>query len=164
MARYDGRVNDESPESDDALRLRRLLDEGGYRSAPVDATRRIVMFAGRTRDWTFSLALSNGWFSIVTYVCEIPEASGVRAGLFDLAMTANHSMSLCKFVKGHGLVMELEYRDEHVSIDVVRNLVALALANLEEWYPKIFRVVSGDAVLATIAPATLPTPDLRQSP
>lgn len=147
---YDYRVIDDTS-SNAAQRLKTLLKEAGYKSTRLDTTRRLVMFSGRTRDWTLSANISNGWLHVATYVCEVPDANGVRAELLDLAMTANQAMSLTKFVKGAGLVFEFEYRIEHVDADVLRNLLSLALTNLEEWYPKLFRVVSGDAALACIA-------------
>lgn len=143
-------MNDDTS-ANDAQRLKSLLKEAGYKSTRLDASRRLVMFSGRTRDWTLSANITNGWLHIVTYVCEVPEANGLRAELFDMAMTANQVMSLTKFVKGFGLVFEFEYRAEHVDAETLRNLIGLALSNLEEWYPKLFRVVSGDAALACIA-------------
>lgn len=109
------------------------------------------MFSGRTRDWSLSVNIHNGWLHVATYVCEIPEANGLRADLFDAAMTANQAMSLTKFVKGSGLIFEFEYRDEHLDAETLRNLIGLALSNLEQWYPRMFRIVSGDAALACIA-------------
>ena len=72
-------------------------------------------------------------------------------------MAANHKMSLGKFVKGEGLMLEIEYRAEHVDSEVIGNLMGLALANAEEYYPRLFRIVSGDAVLESLSDGgTLP--------
>jgi len=133
------------------LRLKALLKEAGLNSTRLDATRRLVMFTGRTRDWSIYLNLVNGWLHIFTYVCEIPQAAQVRAELFEAAMSANHSMSLAKFVKGEGLMLEVEYREEHISSEVVSNLLSLTHSGAEEYYPRLFRIVSGDAVLETLA-------------
>jgi hypothetical protein len=66
-------------------------------------------------------------------------------------------MSLTKFVKGSSLVLEMEYRAEHINAEVMRNLFALRLSNAEEYYPRLFRVVSGDAVLESLGASALPS-------
>ena len=48
--------------------LRKLLKEAGLRSSRLDASRRLVLFTGRTRDWSFSVNLYNGWFHAHAYV------------------------------------------------------------------------------------------------
>lgn len=144
----------ESNVPSNGLRLKTLLKEAGLKSTRVDASRRLVIFPGRTRDWTFFVNVYNGWLFIHTYVCEIPEVSGLRARLFEAAMTANQSMSLTKFVKSVGLALELEYRDEHVDARVVNEIFGLIVANAEEHYPKLFRIVSGDAVLESLGEST----------
>ena len=104
------------------------------------------MFTGRTRDWSFSVNFYNGWFHAHAYVCEVPAASCLRAEIFDAMMVANQKMSLTKFVKGSGLYLEFEYRLEHFDGGTVSNLFGLAVEN-EEHYPRLFRLVTGDAVL-----------------
>jgi hypothetical protein len=133
------------------LRLKSLLKEAAIQSTRLDATRRLVMYTGRTRDWSFYVNLHNGWLHVHTYLCEIPQAANLRAELLDAAMVANQRMSLTKFVKTDALVLELEYREEHVDAEVLGNLIGLALSNAEEYYPRLFRIVSGDAVLESLA-------------
>ena len=105
------------------------------------------MFTGRTRDWSFSENAYNGWFHAHAYVCEVPAAGGLRAELFDAMMVANQNMSLTKFVKSSGLYLEFEYRLEHLDGGTVSNLFGLAIDQAEEYYPRLFRVVTGDSVL-----------------
>ncbi len=139
------------------LRLKALLKEAGISSTRLDATRRLVMYTGRTRDWSFYLNLSSDWLHIFTYVCEIPQAALLRAELLETAMSANHMMALGKFVKSEGLMLEIEYRAEHIDSQVARNLLGLAHSSAEEYYPRLFRIVSGDAVLETLSDGgTLP--------
>ncbi len=137
------------------LRLKSLLKEAAIQSTRLDARRRLVMYTGRTRDWSFYVDLNDAWLHVHTYVCEIPQAANLRAELLDAAMVANARMSLTKFVKTDGLVLELEYRQEHVDAEVLGNLIGLALANAEEYYPRLFRIVSGDAVLESLADDTV---------
>lgn len=147
-------MNDNQPPSN-GLRLKTLLKEAGIKSTRLDTSRRIAIFPGRTRDWSCVANLFNGWLHIQTYVCEIPDAAGLRAELLAVAMAANQTMSLTKFVKAQALHLELEYREEHVTAEVVNNLLGLLLSNAEECYPRLFRVVSGDAVLDALAPPSL---------
>ncbi len=141
------------------LRLKALLKETGFKSTRLDASRRLVGFPGRTREWMFVANIYNDWLHIQTYVCEIPTAPGLRAELLDAAMVANHTSSMTKFVKSSAaLVLELEYRAEHVDAQVLSNLFSLILTNAEEYYPRLYRVVSGDAVLDSLgASAGLPS-------
>ena len=149
-------MSDENVPSN-GLRLKALLKEAGVNSSRLDANRRLVMFTGRTRDWSFYVHLYNGWFHVYAYVCEMPKGAALRVQLLDAAMAANHKMSLTKFVKGDGLILEVEYREEHIDGEVAGNLLGLALSNAEEYYPRLFRIVSGDAVLETLADGgTLP--------
>ncbi len=134
--------------------LRKLLKEAGLRSSRVDASRRLVMFTGRTRDWSFSVSIYNGWFHAHAYVCEVPAASGLRAELFDAMMVANQKMSLTKFVKSTGLYLEFEYRLEHLDGGTVSNLFGLAVEQVEEHYPRLFRLVTGDSVLDALEKQT----------
>ena len=134
------------------LRLKNLLKECGATSFRLDATRRVVMFGGRTREWSLVCNIANDWLHIYTCVCEIPQAGGLRSDLLDAAMQANEPMSLSKFTKGvTGLFLELQYRDEHVDAAVLQSLLGLMLTNAEEYYPRLFRIVSGDAALSALS-------------
>ena len=134
--------------------LRKLLKEAGLRSSRLDASRRLVLFTGGTRDWSFSVNLYNGWFHAHAYVCEVPVASGLRAEIFDAMMVANQKMSLTKFVKSSGLYLEFEYRLEHLDGGTVSNLFGLAVEQVEEHYPRLFRLVTGDSVLDALEKQT----------
>ena len=134
--------------------LRKLLKEAGLRSSRLDASRRLVLFTGRTRDWSFSVNLYNGWFNAHAYVCEVPAASGLRAEIFDAMMVANQKISLTKFVKSSGLYLEFEYRLEHLDGGTVSNLFGLAVEQVEEHYPRLFRLVTGDSVLDALEKQT----------
>lgn len=102
---YARRVSDNTIPSN-GLRLKTLLKEAGLKSTHVDASRRLVIFPRAHAHWTFFVSVYNGWLFIHTYVCEIPEVSGLRSQLFDAAMIANQSMSLTKFVKSVALALE----------------------------------------------------------
>ena len=144
-------MSDDEHVPSNGLRLKALLKEAAITSTRLDATRRLVMYTGRTRDWSFYVNLFNGWLHVHTYVCKIPEGAKLRAELLDAAMVANQRMSLTKFVKTDALMFEFEYREEHVDAEVLGNLIGLALSNAEEYYPRLFRIVSGDAALETLS-------------
>ena len=62
-------------------------------------------------------------------------------------MDMNRQMPLSKFISSSGLVLEIDYRADHLDADVLGNLIGLLHANAETHYPKIFRIVSGDETL-----------------
>jgi hypothetical protein len=148
-------MDDVNPQPDDMGRLRSLLKAAGYTSHRMNATRRAVMFAGRTREWTIVVRACNGWFNAYTVVCSLPDEPGLRARTLETAMALNARMSATKFVASDCLVLELDYRFEHVDAATLQNLLGLLYANAEEFYPKIFRTVSGDDVLDALEPLAL---------
>ena len=84
----------------------------------------------------------------------LPAASGLRAEIFDAMMVANQKISLTKFVKSSGLYFEFEYRLEHLDGGTVSNLFGLAVEQVEERYPRLFRLVTGDSVLDALEKQT----------
>ena len=66
-------------------------------------------------------------------------------------MRINQKMCLTKFVFGeNSLVLELDYRMEHVNAETLGSLVSLVFINAEENYARLFRIVSGDDVLEAL--------------
>jgi hypothetical protein len=137
--------------SNDALRLKRLLKGAGLRSYRLDPRRRIVNFIGRTREWALVVALNPSWVNISTLVCELPKEPGVRVRLMEWAMQANCKNSLLKYsITETTLLLELDYRAEHVDETVLGNLVGFLQSSAEEQYPRVFRIVNGDDVLESL--------------
>ncbi|MBV9645843.1 MAG: hypothetical protein JO043_00085 [Candidatus Eremiobacteraeota bacterium] len=57
-------------------------------------------------------------------------------------------MNLAKFATvGKSLVLEADYRSEHVDEDVLPQLLTFLVTIAEEQYPAIFRIISGDETL-----------------
>lgn len=140
---------------DEAQRLRSLLKEAGYTSSRIDRHRRALLFMGRTREWTIVARMHDGWLNIYTHVCQLPTEPGVRARLLETVMTLNQRLLLTKFVSSATLVLELDYRTEHVDVEVLKNLVGLLYAAAEEYYPRIFCIASGDDVLEALGDVKL---------
>jgi hypothetical protein len=131
--------------------LRTLLKSAGYVSCRMSSDRRAMFFSGRTREWNIVARANEDWLNIYTVVCTIPEEPGMRARLLEAAMRINQKMLVTKFVVGEtSLVLELDYRTEHVDVEAIRGLIGLIFSNAEEHYAKLFRIVSGDDVLEAL--------------
>jgi hypothetical protein len=144
-------MENNSEQNDHMRHLRTLLKSAGYVSCRMSSDRRAMFFTGRTREWNI-VARSNGdWLNLYTIVCTIPEEAGIRARLLEAAMRINQQMLVAKFVVGQtSLVLELDYRVQHLDVEVIRGLVSLIYSNAEEHYAKLFRIVSGDDVLQAL--------------
>ena len=110
-----------------------------------------MFFSGRTREWNIVARANADWLNIYTIVCTVPEEPGMRARLLEAAMRINQTMLVAKFVLGEtSLVLELDYRTEHIDVEAIRGLIGLIYSSAEEHYPKLFRIVSGDDVLQAL--------------
>jgi hypothetical protein len=144
-------MEDKNPQPEASARLKTLMKEAGLASFRLDPVRRGLSYHGRTRQWFIVAALTADWLHISTVVCNVPEEAGLRAQLFEATMRANTSMMLAKFVaRPDGLVLEIDYRAEHLDASVLGNLLGFFYWTAEEQYPKIFRIVSGDETLCAL--------------
>jgi hypothetical protein len=140
-----------NPQSEASARLKNLLKEAGLVSFRLDRLRRGLSYHGRSREWLIVAGLSPDWLHIYTLVCDIPEEAGLRTRLFEATMQANTAMTLTKFAaRPAGLVLEIDYRSEHLDATVLGNLLGHLFWAAEEQYPKIFRIVSGDETLKAL--------------
>ncbi len=146
---YNGPVSD-NERNDSPDTLLRLIQEANLESLEGAAGRRIVLYNGRYRDWSLSINLGSNWLTVQTYVCEVPKIATLRAALFAEAMAINHAIALGKFATSGALTLEAEYRAEHVDAGVLGNILSLLVETAEEYYPRLFRAVSGDATLGAI--------------
>jgi hypothetical protein len=144
-------MEQKNPQPEASARLRSLLKEAGLVSFRVDSLRRGLSYRGRSREWLIVAALTADWLHIYTLVCNTPEEAGLRARLFETTMCANTTMTLAKFATpAQGLVLEIDYRAEHLDAMVLRNLLGHLYWVAEEHYPKVFRIVSGDETLQAL--------------
>ena len=144
-------MNNHDEQNDNARKLRNLLKSAGYVSCRMSTDRRAMFFSGRTREWNIVARANTDWLNIYTIVCNVPEEPGMRARLLEAALRINQKMCLTKFVVGDtSLVLELDYRMEHVNVDPINGLVSLVFTNADEHYAKLFRIVSGDDVLQAL--------------
>jgi hypothetical protein len=145
-----------NPNADDGQRLKRLIKEAGYISVRMDAHRRTMSFTGRTREWNIVARLHNGWLNLYTLVCDLPVDIGVRTRTLETMMRLNQQMLMAKFISAPHLALELDYRADHVDGETFSNLVGNIYKNAEEYYPEIFRKVTGDDVLEALGNIALP--------
>ncbi len=88
-----------------------------------------------------------------TFICDLPPepARLACARLLEHAMRQNARYSLVKLTAASTtLTLDCEYRDEHVDRKVVGDLTGFMLATLNERYPAIFRIVTGEDKLAQL--------------
>jgi hypothetical protein len=141
------------PNTDPSVRLKSLLREAGLKSTRLRGGERNIPFIGRTREWMYVARMDADWLNLYVMVCALPEEAGLRARLFQTVAALNAKMRLAKFSEAGGrLILEVDYRAEHLDGMVLKNLVGLLHAVAEEHYPRIFRVVTGDEVLDALAP------------
>lgn len=137
-----------NPQSEASARLKQLLKEAGLTSIRIDAVRRGILYRGRSREWLIVAGLNAQWLHLYTIVCNIPDEAGLRLRLFESTLRSNTEMTLAKFAAPPaGLVLELEYRAEHLDAPVLANLLGHLYWAAEARYPKVFRIVSGDETL-----------------
>ena len=133
-------------------RLAVLLGETGYVSWDVGNGCRGFAFPGRAREWFLVARLTPEWCYLWTYVCDVPTEAGLRARLLSHAMEENGIVTGVKFSVNNEtrLVLEIEYRTEHVDAPLMGQLTRYLQATAERMYPKVFRIVSGDDALAAL--------------
>jgi hypothetical protein len=146
------------PDHDPADRLAALLNETGYPSWDVGNGCRGFVFPGRAREWFLVARLTPEWCYVWTYVCEVPDEPGLRARLLSHAMEENGVVTAVKFSVNNEtrLVLEIEYRTEHVDGATLGNLARFLQSVAERAYPKVFRIVSGDDALAALETTLAP--------
>ncbi len=152
---------------DDQSNLKGLFREAGLKYQTVDRERVEVVLGGPYRPWTIVASLSEHWLSLSTTVCRVPELPGQKAELSELLMRLNDEIVLAKYARrGGSVVLELEYRAEHVNADTMHGLVTLISTCADGQYPRVFRVVTGDETLARLGKqfAAIPPPDPDRHP
>jgi len=147
------------PNPDPSTRLKSFLREAGLKSTRLRGGERSIPFVGRTREWMYVARMDADWLNLYVMVCALPDETGLRARLFQTVAALNAKIRLAKFSESGGrLILEVDYRAEHLDAAVLGNLVGLLHSIAEEHYPRIFRVVTGDEVLDALAPQ-LPRPE-----
>ena len=137
------------------LRLRSLLSDADLTGKQVGGAAYDVCIPASLREWVGNVRMTDAWVSLRTFVVALPESPRVRARLLEAAMLANGRMSLSKFslADDGSLCLEIEYRQEHLDSSVLRNLVCLAVKVGEAEYPRLFRIVTGEAALDSLESA-----------
>ncbi len=127
-----------------------LLETADIMSTEGMHGRRLVPFTGRYRDWSFAVSLDSDWLTIQAFVCELPDIATLKAAILEEAMMINHHIAIGKFASAGALSLEAEYRAEHVDAEVLSNILSLLHKTAEDHYPRLFRVMSGDATLESL--------------
>ena len=132
-----------------------MLEEAGLRAKRVAASSYDVMFTSDLREWAVNIRLNDSWVMLRTFVMVLPTPAQRKLALLEAAMQANASLSLAKFsaTDDKSLVIDLEYRDEHLNAETLRNLIGLVVRVGDENYPKLFRIATGDSTLQSLESA-----------
>jgi hypothetical protein len=94
------------------------------------------------------LTLDQHWLNLWVYVCGLPEAPGQRAELAEQLMHLNAQHVLAKYsFHNDDVILELQYRHEHLNSDSMTGVVSLLTSIANADYPRIVRLLSGDATL-----------------
>lgn len=136
-------------------RLSSMLGEAGLRPKRVSESSYDVMFTSELREWAVNVRMSEAWLMLRTFVLALPEAPARRDGLLEATMQANAALSLAKFslTEDRSLCIDLEYRNEHVEPDILKQLIGLVVRVGDEHYPKLFRIATGEATLKALESA-----------
>ena len=124
------------------------MREGGFDVRHVGPACYDVSFHGELREWTVTARLTDAWVFLRSYVMRIPDSLPIRSLLMEDALEANGRLLLGKLsIEGDALVLDIEYRAEHVDGAVLSNLLGLAVKVGDAEYPRLFRIASGDITL-----------------
>jgi len=132
-------------------RMKALIDANHYNATRSGDFSYLVAFTGKFRDWTIRTHIYNGWFCLSTFVLELPETPGVRAAVLERVVDLNSEMAVAKFSRnGSMLKLELECRADHVDAPAFAAHIGHYYRLLEQHYPALFRIASGDEALASL--------------
>jgi hypothetical protein len=136
-------------------RLRTMLVEAGLRVKRVSRGAYDVTFPSELREWGVTVRMSESWVMLRTFVLALPPSGRRRQALLEASMQANANRSLIKFSLGepNSLYIDLEYREEHVTPEVLKNLISLVVNVGDAEYPKLFRLATGDDALDALESA-----------
>ena len=132
-----------------------MLKEAGLRAKRVGASSYDVMFTSDLREWVVNIRLNDAWLMLRTFVMALPPGAPRRLALLEAALQANSALSLAKFssTEDASLVIDLEYRDEHLNAGTLANLIGLVVRVGDDHYPKLFRIATGDIALEALESA-----------
>jgi hypothetical protein len=134
-----------------ALDLKALLDEAKFESVSMGDGRFSVPFSARLRTWLVDVYAYKDWFSLHAHVLRLPKNPAGRAVVLEAMAALNFRVPLAKFSVVRGaVILELEYRVEHVDADVLGNLIRMFVQIAEAEYGGLMRARSGDPKLQSV--------------
>jgi len=145
--------DDTGAESDEPeFDLKALLDEAKVDSIDLGSGCYQVDFAAEMRTWNIYASASRGWLQLCTHVMTLPKAPGARALTLDLMARLSRKVPLAKFSASRRdcVVLELQYRTEHVDAEALDKLIGLLLQIAEDEYPGLLWVAEGKPALQAL--------------
>jgi hypothetical protein len=115
----------------------------------------VVPFDGDLRTWWFDVWQSGDWLCLRAHVMRVPAAPAVKGTLIEAALKVNASVSGAKFsaTKDGLLVLDAEYRVEHVNSELLKNVIGMLMRLAEQRYPEFLRIVTGQQALESLEAA-----------
>lgn len=129
--------------------LKSLLDQAQLESFDLGSGWFSVLFEAELRCWCIKIHVSHGWLFLGTQMMRLPKEPSVRAVTLDLMARLNFKAPAAKFsaTPSDEVLLELEYRIEHVDAAVLGNLIRMLLQIAETEYARLARVVVGHPAL-----------------
>jgi hypothetical protein len=144
-------MSEEGKDSTPRARLKRLLDAAGIKGIRLGPAGYQASYLGPYREWNLQLRLHEGWLMARVFICRMPAEEGTKRRLMEFMLTQNGRLCVAKYSLGPAdICLDLEYREEHVNGEVLSNLAGLVTGILDDEYPKLFRIISGDETLRSL--------------
>ena len=114
-----------------------------------------VVFTSALREWSIRVRMTDAWVMLRTFVLCAPESPARRHELLETVMRDNAGLSLVKFSlsEDDAICLELEYRTDDVTSEKLKSLCNLIVRIGDEYYPKLFRLITGDVALDALETA-----------
>lgn len=123
-------------------RLTQLIHASGFGGyADSDGAFRIP-FLDEHRSWEMLVRSCSGWITFRTPILMLPKSLGRRAAMLDAAMRLNADVAVGKYAVAYesALVLDAEYREDHVDGRVMRNLISMMSRIAADHYPRLARI------------------------
>lgn len=136
--------------------LHRLLAESDLEYHVMGKTSAMVPIWSRLRSWNVELFESNGWICMRAHVMSVPAAPAAKAALVDAAMRSNADLTVWRFTVGarsRVLLLEGEYRAEHLDGEGLAGLVSLVRSSVDKQYEALVKVALAPAPLDALEDA-----------
>jgi hypothetical protein len=144
----------EPSETQPAFDAKALLAEAGLRYFRLGKDTYAVIVEAALRTWKIQLWFANGWLRGRVYIMRVPKTNPVRAQLLQAALRVNEvAVPHFSVDDEDGLYLSLDEQLENLDADGLRSLVCALYSVAQDQYPRLFRLVTQEDVLASLETA-----------